>query len=131
MARYLLDTHTVLWWRSDDRRLPHRLDALLENTSRDHEILVSIVSIWEIAIKRQLGKLDLEGSLENFARTLTENHGFQLLPVEVPHLSRLEKLPGHHQDPFDRLLIAQAIEGGFTTITNDPVWKLYPVKIRW
>lgn len=127
--RYLLDTHTLLWWRQDDPRLPHRLDSLLE--SGENEILFSPVSLWEIAIKRSLGKLNLEGSLEEFVRTLRQDHGFVLWPLEVSHFSRLETLPHHHGDPFDRLLIAQAMETGATAITDDAAWRKYKVKIKW
>jgi len=96
-----------------------------------NEVYFSIVNLWEIAIKRSLGKLTLEGGLEDFSRTLQENQGFRLLPVEVPHLSRLEALPPHHGDPFDRLLIAQALELAAQAVTDDPQWKKYAVKCVW
>ncbi len=126
--RYLLDTHVLLWWRQDDSRLPHRWDAVFDSPT-DHEILFSIVSLWEIAIKRGLGKLEISCELSDFARTLQTNHGFQILPVEVTDVCRVEKLPSHHRDPFDRLLIAQAIEHGAVAVTDDPKWKPYPVKV--
>jgi len=128
--RYLLDTHTLLWWRKDDRRLPHRLDKILGDPIKN-EVLVSMASLWEITIKHALGKLKIDGPVGEFAESLRAVQGFQILPVEVPHLSRLATLPAHHGDPFDRLLIAQAIEERATAITNDRNWKMYPVKIRW
>lgn len=128
--RYLLDTHVLLWWRQDDPRLPHRWDALL-NKPNEHEILFSLVSIWEISIKRAIGKLQFDGATEDFARTLTTEHGFRQLPMELHEICRMEKLPPHHRDPFDRLLIAQAIEAGATAVTDDPHWKRYPVKVEF
>src|SRR5579862_4623438 len=127
---FLLDTHVPLWMRMNDPRL---IRARWEPVFYDpaNTICVSIVSIWEIAIKRTLGKLKLDGALEDFARTLVADHGFQLVPVEEAHLSRVEKLPLHHRDPFDRLLIAQALEIGATAITDDDDWKKYSIKIKW
>lgn len=128
--RLLLDTHVLIWMRNHDARLsrakwePVFLDP-------DNEILFSVVSLWEIAIKRALGKLALEGGLTDFARQLEDQHGFSMLPLEGSALDRLDKLPPHHGDPFDRLLIAQAIEEGAVAITNDRNWLRYAVKTRW
>lgn len=128
--RYLLDTHTVLWMRENDPRLNR---AKWEHVfySPDNEILVSIVSLWEMTIKRSLGKLDFEGSLEDFAADLETKHGFTLLPVAPTDLDRLAALPRHHRDPFDRLLIAQTIEKGAIAVTNDRNWKKYRCKVKW
>ena len=126
--RCFLDTHVLLWWRRDDPRLPHRWDDIFENPE-DHEILFSIVSLWEIAIKRTIGKLHLEGALEDFALTLESAHGFRRLPLELHEICRMESLPLHHRDPFDRLLIAQCAEQQATAVTNDPRWKPYPVEV--
>jgi len=128
--RYLLDTHALIWWRENNPQLPHRWDAILENSS-DNDVLVSLASLWEITIKKALGKLDFDGGIEEFAATLESVQGFHLLPVDPTHLGRLAQLPPHHGDPFDRLLIAQAIEEKAIAITNDRNWKKYPVKIRW
>lgn len=128
--RYLLDTHVLLWWRTDDPRLPHRWDPIVGNTD-DHDIVFSVVSLWEIAIKRALGKLDLELSISDFGRQLQEDHGFRLLGIEPAALDRLAALPPHHRDPFDRLLIAQAMENGATAVTNDRHWKKYRCKVKW
>lgn len=128
--RYLLDTHTVLWLRANHPRLNR---AKWEHVlfSSDNEVLVSMASLWEITIKRALGKLDLGGEIEEFAATLESVQGFHLLPVEPTHLGRLGRIPMHHGDPFDRLLIAQAIEENAVAVTNDGNWKKYPVKVRW
>jgi len=128
--RYLLDTHTVLWMRENDPRLSRaKWEPVLYSTN--NEILVSVVSLWEMTIKRSLGKLEFEGSLEDFAADLEMKHGFTLLPVTPSHLDRLKTLPHHHRDPFDRLLIAQALETGATAITNDRHWKKYRCKVQW
>lgn len=125
--RYFLDTHTLLWWRQNDPRLPRKWDEIF--TARENEILFSTISLWEIAIKRATGKLQLEGDLADFARTLESDHGFRHLPLEVTDILRLEKLPTHHRDPFDRLLISQAIEQGAVAVTDDPKWANYPVRV--
>jgi PIN domain nuclease of toxin-antitoxin system len=128
--QYLLDTHVLLWMRENDPRLKRKKwEPVFYDEG--NEILFSVVSIWEIAIKRRLGKLKLEGSLEDFSRTLQTDHGFHLLSLEVIDISRVEKLPHSHRDPFDLLLIGQAIERGATAVTNDPRWKQYPVKTAW
>jgi len=128
--RYLLDTHVLLWWRADDPRLPHRWDNILGNAG-DHDIVFSIASLWEIAIKRALGKLDLAISVSDFGQQLQEDHGFRLMAIEPTALDRLSTLPHHHGDLFDRLLIAQALETGATAVTNDRNWKKYRCKVQW
>jgi PIN domain nuclease of toxin-antitoxin system len=128
--RYLLDTHTLLWMRESNPRL-NRAKWEPVFFSDKNEILVSIVSLWEMTIKRSLGKLDFEGSVEGFAADVTMEHGFTLLPVSPTDLDRLATLPHHHHDPFDRLLIAQALEQGATAVTNDRNWKKYRCKVQW
>lgn len=128
--RYLLDTHILLWMREEDRRLrKEKWEPIF--FGGEHEILFSLVSIWEISIKRAIGKLQLEGATEDFARTLVTEHGFRQLPLELHEICHTEVLPLHHRDPFDRLLIAQAIEAGATAVTDDPQWKGYPVKVEF
>jgi PIN domain nuclease of toxin-antitoxin system len=128
--RYLLDTHALIWMRSGDPRLNRsRWEGIL--ASEENEIFVSVVSFWEIAIKRSLGKLTIEGDLVRLSRILVHDQGFLLLPMEVAHLDRLEKLPHHHRDPFDRILIAQAMELGATAITDDAQWRPYRLKTDW
>lgn len=128
--RFLLDTHALIWLRENNPRLDRaKWEPVL--FSRENDVLVSIVSLWEITIKKALGKLDFDGGIEEFAATLASVQGFQLLPIEPTHLGRLSRLPPHHGDPFDRLLIAQAIEEKAAAVTNDGNWNKYPVKIRW
>ncbi len=128
--RYLLDTHTVLWMRENNPRL-NRAKWEPVFLSGENEILVSIVSLWEMAIKRSLAKLDFKGSIEDFASDLQLKHGFDLLPITPTDLDRLAALPHYHGDPFDRLLIAQAVETGAIAVTNDRNWKKYRCKVQW
>lgn len=128
--RYLVDTHALIWMREGNPRMNRsKWEPVFFDPT--NEIFFSHVSLWEIAIKRSLGKLDLEGSLEDFERGLLLDYGFSLLPLEVCHFTRLERLPHHHGDPFDRLLIAQAMEIGAIAVTDDAAWKKYRVKSRW
>ncbi|GAB4182514.1 MAG: type II toxin-antitoxin system VapC family toxin [Terrimicrobiaceae bacterium] len=126
MRRYLLDTHVLIWWSQNDPRLPHKWDQLFSHGP--DEILFSIVSLWEISIRRSLSKLKIEGDLGDFSRTLESEHGFRRIGLEVSELCRLEKLPVAHTDLFDQLLIAQCIEHGATAITNHLKWLDYPVR---
>ena len=104
--RYLLDTQSLLWLVTDDSRLTPQVKFTFLDPQ--NEILLSMASLWEMAIKISINKLFIEGSLENF----TENHilgnDIQLLQIEPSHIYRLEHLSFHHRDPFDRLIIAQA-----------------------
>ena len=127
---YLLDTHVLLWLRENDPRLK-RSEWEPIFYSKENRIFFSLVSLWEIAIKRSLGKLKLEGDLGEFALGLEQRHGFRPLNLDTPQLVRLERLPRHHGDPFDRMLIAQTVEIGATAVTDDPHWKKYSVKLRW
>ena len=116
--------------RQGDRRLSRKKwEPVLFSPKND--VVVSIVSLWEMAVKRGLGRLDFEGSVSQFSQSMQDDLGFRLLSLEVTHLERLESLPHHHRDPFDRLLIAQAIELGAVAVTNDTAWRPYEVKTKW
>jgi PIN domain nuclease of toxin-antitoxin system len=112
--KLLIDTHILLWWLSDDAKLPgnaRQLIATPENT-----VFVSHVSLWEIQIKAMAGKLT--ANLQDIIQQLPENN-FQQLPIHANHLLALGFLPPHHQDPFDRMLIAQAIHEPMHLLTHD------------
>jgi Uncharacterized protein conserved in bacteria len=113
-VRFLLDTHILLWWVSGSRRLSKSLRRAIE--SPDHDVAVSAASFWEIAIKRQLGRIsiDLAGLLD-----AVQADGFEEIPVRAAHALRLQSLPDHHRDPFDCLLIAQSIVEARRLITRD------------
>lgn len=119
---YLLDTHVLLWWLTDDPSLSQTARNCIANPA--HKIFVSAVTIWEVMVKQALGKLTLP---DNFVATIAEN-GFEALPITFEHALKIAHLPFHHHDPFDRLLIAQAMEHGLTLITHDEKIYLYSLK---
>jgi PIN domain nuclease of toxin-antitoxin system len=112
--KLLIDTHILLWWLSDDTKLPGNARQLI--STPDNAIFVSHASLWEIQIKAMAGKLS--ANLQNIIQQLPENI-FQQLPIHANHLLTLGKLPPHHQDPFDRMLIAQAIHEPMHLLTHD------------
>lgn len=112
--KLLLDTHILLWWLDDDPQLKPRLRRMLAD--QRHEIIVSIASLWEVAIKHQVGKLAASAPL--IAANLAEQ-GLSPLSVSVDHLAAIERMPRHHGDPFDHLLLAQAQVEGAALMTLD------------
>lgn len=112
--RLLLDTHILLWWVMGDRRLPKSLARTI--ASQDNDVAISAASIWEIAIKRTLGRIDVD--LDELLSSMTAD-GFTELPLRFGHSLRLESIPRHHDDPFDRILIAQSIAEGRRLVTRD------------
>ena len=122
----LLDTHYLIWSLSADRRLSGRALDLLSDPQQD--VVVSIVSLWEIAIKSSLGKLDLDGGVDGVLARLPEM-GFGMLGIRNEHVAAVAKLPLHHRDPFDRMLIAQAKHEGMHLLTVDPHFGAYDVPL--
>lgn len=114
--RLLLDTHILLWAASAPHRLPGTFRERIE--SPDNEVLFSAASIWELAIKSGLGRIALPMPVEAFFQSL-EDHGFRELPMTAMHAAGVEHLPDHHRDPFDRLLVAQAIAEPARLLTAD------------
>jgi PIN domain nuclease of toxin-antitoxin system len=112
--RLLLDTHILLWWMMGDRRLSKSLAATL--AAPDNDIAVSAASIWEISIKRMLGRLDVD--LEELLSSIASD-GFTELPVQFVHAHKLVMIPRRHDDPFDRILIVQSIVEGRRLVTKD------------
>ena len=123
--KLLLDTHALLWWLDDDQRLGPAARGLL--LDRSHDTYVSMVSLWEIVVKKRVGKLAVDFS-EVLAET--ENQGFLLLDLLPSHLVALSGLPTHHRDPFDHLLIAQAIAEDAVFMSADARVPLYPVRLH-
>lgn len=111
--KFLLDTHTLLWWLDDNPTLSRKAKQVI--SLEKNLIYVSAVSAWEIAIKKSLGKLEAPENLEE----VIELNNFIALPISILHALNISKLPHHHDDPFDRLLIAQAKREKLTLITRD------------
>ena len=124
----LLDTHALLWWLSDDPSLSARARRAIAGT--DNEIFVSPVSAWEMAIKNQRGKLDVQDLLDRLPQEI-EEEGFLVLPISIEHGLRAGALPEHHRDPFDRMLIAQAQAEHLPIVSNDTVFDSYGIKRIW
>jgi PIN domain nuclease of toxin-antitoxin system len=128
-VRHLLDTHSLLWYTLADPKLSGAAKALILDPAND--ILISPASYWEIAIKVSIGKLTLHQPYEDFIDVCLNKYRFTILPVEPKHTAALITLPFHHKDPFDRLLIAQAIVEGIPIISGDPILDSYPIKRLW
>lgn len=112
--RLLLDTHAVLWWLSDDVRLGSAARDLIEDPAND--ILVSTVSLWEIVVKARIGKLD--ANISDIMHAI-DDQAFDMLDIRPTHLIELARLPAHHRDPFDHLLIAQCVAENLTFLSED------------
>ena len=125
MSRLLVDTHALLWWLTDDAGLSDTARAALADPAND--VLVSTASVWEIAIKRGLGKLEAPDDLPDHI----EAQGFGWLPVAAEHAWRVRDLPPHHRDPFDRLLVAQALSERMAIVSADARFGAYGVETRW
>ena len=127
--RVLVDTLVFLWWVEGDRALPAKARAVLANP--ENECLISMVSAWELAIKTGLGKLKLALPVKRYIVENVAANGFRMLAIEIAHVGRVETLAMHHGDPFDRLLIAQALEENIAVVTADPIFRNYGVKRIW
>jgi len=125
-VRILLDTHVLVWALSSPRRLTAKARERIRDP--DNVVFASAACTWEIAIKGALGKI--EADLEELSAGL-EEAGFQPLPISIAHTRRVRELPHLHRDPFDRILVAQALEEGLTIVTHDPVLPGYPAPTLW
>jgi PIN domain nuclease of toxin-antitoxin system len=125
MDRFLLDTHVFLWLIQGDPQLSGRVRAIISNDAS--QLNFSVVSIWEIAIKLNIGKLKIEHSVEDIYQLLAQLK-IEILPIERLDLDRYLTLPLHHRDPFDRLIISQAIERELILISADGSFEPYSVK---
>lgn len=124
----LLDTHTFLWFVGGDKQLPPKLKEYIEKPN--NACFISIASFWEIAIKTQIGKLDLGISLKELYK-FAINNNFEIIPINFEHLLQLSKLPIIHNDPFDRIIIAQATSEKLTIATKDSSFLKYKIKVTW
>lgn len=125
MQQYLLDTHTLIWFIGGNKELSETARQAIEGENATN--FVSIASLWEIAIKMSLGKLELKTPFKQINSQLSEN-GFEILPVTFEDTLTVSTLPFHHRDPFDRIIIAQAVTNGLTIISRDEHFPSYKVK---
>lgn len=126
--RILLDTHALIWHREGSDRLSPTAGRMIADSM--NQVVISIASLWEMSIKRSLGKLPtLDSPVEILA--IYQRVGAKLLPVSTEHVMAVESLPWHHRDPFDRMLIAQAKTEKIVLITKDPIFSQYDVDQIW
>jgi PIN domain nuclease of toxin-antitoxin system len=128
-VKLLLDTHAFLWWVEGAPAIGRR--ARREVADPDNEVFFSMASCWELAIKLSLGKLRLAQSLERFIPEQLTRNGFVLLGVEFRHVARVADLPFHHRDPFDRVLVAQALMDELVIVSADRIFRKYAVTVVW
>jgi PIN domain nuclease of toxin-antitoxin system len=127
--KLLLDTHAFLWFILSDAQLSAAGRAAISDPK--NPVFVSPATYWEIAIKVSIGKYTLTVPFEDFIRHGIEDNDFEILPIEIRHAARVAALPFHHKDPFDRMLIAQALVDDLTLISNEALFDAYGVKRLW
>lgn len=127
--KLLLDTHTFLWLNGNTKQLSQTVINYL--SSGEHDCYLSIASPWEVQIKNQLGKLTLDIPFELLFDKNCNDNNITLLPIELSHIKQLKHLPLHHKDPFDRIIIAQAITEKMTILSIDNAFANYPVDVIW
>ena len=127
--RLLLDTHTFIWWFSDSKRLSSNSYESIADPEND--LVLSLISIWEIQIKSQLAKLTLNAPLPEVIDRQRQINKLQLLSLELNHIYTLNQLAHHHRDPFDRLLIAQSIAEQLVLVSKDAVLDRYNIQRVW
>jgi PIN domain nuclease of toxin-antitoxin system len=127
--KILFDTHALLWAITDDGRLSKRARELFTSTQR--ELVFSVAGIWEILTKVQIGKLSLPKPASTYLTEQLVMNDIQVISIRMPHVLRLERLPMHHRDPFDRILIAQSLEEELPIVSADPLLQSYSASILW
>lgn len=127
--KYLLDTHTLLWFLQGDKKLSNKARQFIDNPS--NEKFLSVASLWEIAIKVSLGKLVLDKAFERLFPEQLHFNRIQILDITVDSLAKLTTLPFHHRDPFDRLIIAQALVEELPIIGADTIFDAYGISREW
>ena len=127
--KLLIDTHAFISWDENPVRLGSRARAACLNSG--NELWLSVASVWEIQIKTMLGRLALRKPLKHLIDDQVKQNGILILPVKFDHVLRLESLPARHKDPFDRLLVAQALEENCVLVSHEPMIAQYPVTTVW
>lgn len=126
---YLLDTHAFIWWNEGSAKLPSHVRQALSD--RENQIWLSHASIWEMQIKVQIGKLKLGAPLPDLIDEEIRVNRLRLLAISYDAIMKLDSLPMHHRDPFDRMIIAQTLTGGFHLVSDDGEFPPYRVPIFW
>lgn len=126
---YLLDTHTFLWFITADPALSATAQAIIETA--DHDLFLSVASLWEMAIKISLGKLEVAEPFTEFMQAQMHENHIQVYPIQLAHLGPVTTLPFHHRDPFDRLLIAQSLTDHLPVIGRDAIFDAYGIQRVW
>lgn len=127
--KLLLDTHAFLWWIADSEHLSQPARAAIADGAND--VYFSAASGWELAVKAGLGRVTLPDDLEGFVSEQLAINGFNVLPVHLRHALGVHRLPDHHRDPFDRMLVAQAIAEGMSLVSGDPQMSRYRADVLW
>lgn len=127
--KVLLDTHTFLWWITDDNRLSSSAREII--TNGDNELFLSAATGWEIAIKAQLGRIKLPKEPHSFIAEQLRLNSIQSIPIHMSHALHIYSLPNHHRDPFDRMIVAQAQLEDLAILTMDSQIARYEIKVIW
>ena len=127
--KYLLDTHSLVWFFAGHPNLSNKVREIMEDDN--HQKLISLVSVWEMGIKQSKGKFKLFLPLEDYINNNIKLEDFDLLPIKLNHVSLITSLPFHHNDPFDRLLIAQSIIENIPILSKDIAFDAYDVNRLW
>lgn len=125
---YLLDTHALIWFLNGEEHLSEKSKKVIENP--ENSLFISIATIWELAIKISLGKFKFEQGFKKFLELIEEN-GFEVIPISLEHALRLSTLEFLHRDPFDRLIVVQAMTDNLTVITKDEYMEKYSISTLW
>ncbi|MBD2522714.1 type II toxin-antitoxin system VapC family toxin [Nostoc sp. FACHB-133] len=125
--RQLLDTHIFIWFVMGDPKISVSMRSQIEN----NENLLSIASVWEMAIKHSIGKLNFDLAFDEFIEQQIIRNGIELMPITTNHISIVATLPLHHRDSFDRILIAQALAENILILSADKIFDLYPIRRLW
>ncbi|MBF0491779.1 MAG: type II toxin-antitoxin system VapC family toxin [Deltaproteobacteria bacterium] len=127
--KILLDTHIFIWWIHDNAQLSKKARAYIENENND--LFLSIASVWELSIKLALGKIELYQDLEFLISEELEKNNIDLLPIKLKHALHVNKLAHYHRDPFDRMLVSQALVEGIPLLSDDSLFKKYAVELLY
>lgn len=127
--RLLLDSHSFVWWRDEQHKLSPK--ALAEITNPANDVFLSVATVWELQIKIAIKKFTLKGDLKDVVEEESQQNALQVLPINLAHALYLKNLPLHHKDPFDRLLIAQAIIENMTLVSADLKFSMYQANLLW